>query len=169
MVHMHQCQSWVFMARRQWQELGSWGSCSGGGRRAPSEGGRRRGWGGGKWFLPPLAQCVSPALSPVSSAAPRQPCASRPWTPPPPGWRRCPAGHQRLQRTQIIWVCSDIWVFSVLDNRLLADNLSHLPKVSTLIRKGQIYSFHPWWDTKAFETVNSFSWKEIVKCILFAR
>ena len=33
---------------------------------------------------------------------------------------------QRLFRTQIIWVCSDIWVFSVLDNRLLADNLSQL-------------------------------------------
>ena len=28
---------------------------------------------------------------------------------------------QRLYRTQIIWVCSDIWVFSVLDNRHLSD------------------------------------------------
>ena len=42
---------------------------------------------------------------------------------------------QRLYRTQIIWVCSDIWVFSVLDNRLLADNLSQLPKVSIWLRK----------------------------------
>ena len=74
---------------------------------------------------------------------------------------------QRLHRTQIIWVCSDIWVFSVLDNRLLADNLSHLPKVAIWIRKGQIYSFLPWWNTKTFETVNSFSWNGIVKCIVF--
>ena len=35
-----------------------------------------------------------------------------------------------------MWVCSDIWVFSVLDNRLLADNLSQLPKVSIWLRKG---------------------------------
>ena len=28
---------------------------------------------------------------------------------------------QRLHRIQIIWVCSDIWVFSVLDNRHLSD------------------------------------------------
>ena len=77
-------------------------------------------------------------------------------------------GAQRLQRTQIIWVCSDIWVFLVLDNRLLADNLSHLPKVAIWIRKGQIYSFPPWWNTKTFETVKSFSWNWIVKCIFFA-
>ena len=37
---------------------------------------------------------------------------------------------QRLYWTQIIWV------FSVLDNRLLADNLSQLPKVSIWLRKG---------------------------------
>ena len=44
---------------------------------------------------------------------------------------------QRLYRTQSIWVWSDIWVFfSVLDNRLLADNLSQLPKVSIWLRKG---------------------------------
>ena len=36
---------------------------------------------------------------------------------------------QRLYRTQIIWV------FSVLDNRLLTDNLSQLPKVSIWLRK----------------------------------
>ena len=76
---------------------------------------------------------------------------------------------QRLYRTQIIWVCSDIWVFSVLDNRLLADKLSHLPKVSIWIRKGQIYSYPPWWNTKAFETVNSFLWNRIVKCIVFCK
>ena len=46
--------------------------------------------------------------------------------------------------------------FSVLDNRILADNLSHLPEVSIWIRKGQIYSFPLWWNTKTFETVNSF-------------
>ena len=58
-------------------------------------------------------------------------------------------------------------VFSVLDNRLLTDNLSHLPKVAIWIRKGQMYSFPPWWNTKTFETVNSFSWNGIVKCIVF--
>ena len=43
---------------------------------------------------------------------------------------------QRLYRTQSIWVWSDIWVFfSVLDNRLLADNLSQLSKVSIWLRK----------------------------------
>ena len=41
---------------------------------------------------------------------------------------------QRLHRTQIIWVCSDIWFFSDLDNRLLVDNLSNLPKVLIWIR-----------------------------------
>ena len=59
---------------------------------------------------------------------------------------------QRLHRTQIIWVCSDIWVFSGLDNRLLADNLSHLPKVLIWLRKGCIPLF---WNTNALETVNS--------------
>ena len=45
---------------------------------------------------------------------------------------------QRLYRTQSIWVWSDIWVFfSVLDNRLLADNLSQLSKVSIWLRKGR--------------------------------
>ena len=71
---------------------------------------------------------------------------------------------QRLHRTQIIWVCSDIWVFSVLDNRLLADNLSHLPKVLIWIRKGCISSF---WNTNALETVISWSvlsWNEIGNC-----
>ena len=36
----------------------------------------------------------------------------------------------------IIWVCLDIWVFSVLDNRLWVDNLSQLSKVSIWLRKG---------------------------------
>ena len=58
----------------------------------------------------------------------------------PPGSKllclRHHASQQRLQRTQIIWVCSDIWVFSDLDNRLFADNLSHLPKVAIWISNG---------------------------------
>ena len=42
---------------------------------------------------------------------------------------------QRLQRTQIIWVCPDIWVFSVLD-KTFDRYLSHLPKVSIWSKKG---------------------------------
>ena len=59
---------------------------------------------------------------------------------------------QRLHRTQIIWVCSDVWVFSVLENILLADNLSHLPKVLIWIRKLCIPS---WWNSNALKTVNT--------------
>ena len=41
------------------------------------------------------------------------------------------------------------------DSDNLADNLSHLPKVSIWIKKNQIYSFS--------------SWNEIVKCIIFCK
>ena len=43
---------------------------------------------------------------------------------------------QRLYRTQSIWVWSDIWVFfSVLDNRLLADNCELIAKSVKLIQE----------------------------------
>ena len=43
--------------------------------------------------------------------------------------------HQRLQWTQIIWVCPDIWVFSVLDNRHLADICAFCQKCQFEVRK----------------------------------
>ena len=42
---------------------------------------------------------------------------------------------QRLQWTQIIWVCPDIWVFSVLDNRHLADICAFCQKCQFEVRK----------------------------------
>ena len=45
----------------------------------------------------------------------------------------CP--NQRLQWTQIIWVCPDIWVFSVLDNRHLADICAFCQKCQFEVRK----------------------------------
>ena len=41
----------------------------------------------------------------------------------------------RLQWTQIIWVCPDIWVFSVLDNRHLADICAFCQKCQFEVRK----------------------------------
>ena len=43
--------------------------------------------------------------------------------------------YQRLQWTQIIWVCPDIWVFSVLDNRHLADICAFCQKCQFEVRK----------------------------------
>ena len=43
--------------------------------------------------------------------------------------------NQRLQWTQIIWVCPDIWVFSVLDNRHLADICAFCQKCQFEVRK----------------------------------
>ena len=45
------------------------------------------------------------------------------------------AAQQRLQWTQIIWVCPDIWVFSVLDNRHLADICAFCQKCQFEVRK----------------------------------
>ena len=45
------------------------------------------------------------------------------------------SGLQRLQWTQIIWVCPDIWVFSVLDNRHLADICAFCQKCQFEVRK----------------------------------
>ena len=48
----------------------------------------------------------------------------------------CSIRGQRLQWTQIIWVCPDIWVFSVLDNRHLSDIWVICQKCQFGVRKG---------------------------------
>ena len=56
----------------------------------------------------------------------------------PAGWGKSVTfftSNQRLQWTQIIWVCPDIWVFSVLDNRHLADICAFCQKCQFEVRK----------------------------------
>ena len=66
-------------------------------------------------------------------------------------WVKSHLSEQRLQRTRIIWVCSDIWVyqFHITD---FSQTCELFAKSANFNKKMPDTVFLPWWNTKAFET-----------------